>query len=134
VIVVEEPDEEPKIYEQQAYNDNIESKQSANNRSPVTHSPKFENCEHYRRSPIGSSSSTVRNNRRRKHKNKHHREKMDNELHIDEKDEQSEKMSSYSRPFEPPPRFPSHRPHPKEKDFRMRNDFSVPPNLTSQWV
>ncbi|CAF1536247.1 unnamed protein product, partial [Adineta steineri] len=143
VIVVEEPDEEPKIYEQQAYNENIELKQSANKQSPLSNSPKLDSCEHCRRSPIGSSCSTVRTHRRRKHKMKHHREKYDNELHIDEKDHQSEKVPSYSRHYDATPRFHLHQQPPppqqqqriygKEKDFRMRNDLSVPPNFNSQW-
>lgn len=61
------------------------------------------------------------------------REKFANETNKEPKEQPPEKMPSYSRQYEPPPRF-QQRPNPKEKDFRLRNDFSVPPNLNSHWV
>jgi hypothetical protein len=91
LIVVEEPDEEPKIYEQQVYNENIETNKDH---------------EQFQR----SSCSTIRSNRYKKTQMKYRRQK---------KDQQNDKSSrifptpSYSRHYQPPPRFQQR----KENDF-----------------
>jgi len=149
VVVVEEPDEEPKVYQQQAYNANIESKKAAASvitppMSPTMEfapSPKFEehcpprpHIEHHRKKHISppasyiSSSSTTRSNRHHRNKMKYRRQPIDNREEI--KSSRIFQMPSFSRQYQAtpiPPRF-------HQRFFHPNNDFNLPPNPNFQWV
>jgi hypothetical protein len=104
VIVVEEPDEEPIVYDQQVYNENIQSKQTTNIKSP--------------------SCSTIRSKKQPRNKMKYRRQTLNNETYQQE---------NQYRHYQPPPRF-QQRFYNKENDFRMRTDFSISRNQNNQWV
>ncbi|CAM4741588.1 unnamed protein product [Rotaria magnacalcarata] len=153
VVVVEEPDEEPKIYQQQAYNANIESKAAAASlitppMSPAqdevpqtqdenhsrTSSPRHRRTKHASPSVSQlSSASTARSNRRRKNKMKYRRQKLDNR--DEPKPSRACPMPNSSRqyPVTPtPPRF-QQRFFPRDHPFQMKSPFAPPTNLNFQW-
>ena len=144
VVVVEEPDEEPKVYEQQAYNANIESKQAAASMltppsSPQTmrstpQSPASIRTEQTQKKqeapPIShvSSTSTTRSNHRHHQRNK--------TKYRRQKDEQKAsnifQMPSFSRQYQAtpiPPRF-------QQRFYHPNQDFHPPqtPNPNFSWV
>ena len=138
IFVVEEPDEEPKVYPQQ---DNAKSTPS-----PLRESIQFDKQASSPRSPMVSSTSTVHAHRRRRNKTKYRRQNNDTppQHHPREQFNQKSRIfhaPSYSRYYEPapprqptpPPRFQQRFPM-KENDFRVRTDFSMPSNMSHQWV
>jgi hypothetical protein len=164
VVVVEEPDEEPKIYQQQAYNANIESKKSG---APVVSPPmsppmvspsstKFgERSRPSSRENMGtkffspppsqmSSASTTHSNRRQRNKMKYRRQQTENRDEL--KSSRIFQLPSFSRRYQPtvtpPPSRVQQRFFPTEHDFRKKSDFNLPPppppqappNPNVQWV
>ncbi|CAF0811218.1 unnamed protein product [Rotaria sordida] len=155
VIVIEEPDEEPKVYQQQVYNANIETKKATSSiitppMSPPMESvppPKLEDHsqpskrEHRRTKHMSpstsqmSSSSTTRSRRRHKNKMKYRRQQIDNRE--EPKLSHPFPMSSFSRQFQSTP-IPSsfqQRFYPRDNSFRMKTPFTIPtnPNPNPQW-
>ncbi|CAF0913968.1 unnamed protein product [Rotaria sp. Silwood1] len=154
VVVIEEPDEEPKIYQQQVYNANIETKRAtASIITPPISPPTMESVpqptledysqssirEHRRAQNISpsisqiSSVSTARSHRRHKNKMKYRRQHIDNR----EEPKLSQRLSrsSFARqyPSTPvPPRF-QQRFFPRDNDPRMKNPFTIPTNPNFQW-
>ncbi|CAF3783981.1 unnamed protein product [Rotaria sp. Silwood1] len=126
VIVIEEPDEEPKIYEQQVYNENINSKEKIQKINyPLVNISQTINDE---QSTIISSCSTICVNQHRKTKKKYYQENYDNEINK----KQNQKSSNYyhhhhhqqQQHYELPPRFQQQFLN-KENFFRMTNDFDI---------
>ncbi|CAF1200912.1 unnamed protein product [Adineta steineri] len=161
VVVVEEPDEEPKVYQQQAYNANIESKKAASSIvSPITspeldcpspekfeersRPPSFEHHLHHHHRYVSpppshiSSVSTSRSNRRHRNKMKYRRQPT--EPREEPKPTRLFDMPSFTRHYPPtttPPlsRF-QHR-FSTEHDLRIKNEFNLLPppssNPNVQW-
>jgi hypothetical protein len=151
VVVVEEPDEEPKVYPQQAYNANIESRRAAASVLTPPMSPDMESLspsksqerspppppstiEHQRKKPTSppvshmSSSSTARSNRHYKNKTKYRRQPPDTRDEI--RSSRVFHMPSFSRPYQAtptPPRF-------QQRLYNPNNEFNLPPNPNFPWV
>ncbi|CAF2523271.1 unnamed protein product [Rotaria sp. Silwood2] len=153
VVVIEEPDEEPKIYQQQVYNANIEIKRATASIITPPMSPPMEpapqptledhsqqsNRERRRTKYTSpsisqlSSTSTTHSHRRHKNKMKYRRQ------HIDNREEPKLShpfpMPSFSRQFQStptPPRFQQGF-FSRDNDPRMKNPFTTPTNSNFQW-
>ncbi|CAF1449846.1 unnamed protein product [Rotaria magnacalcarata] len=132
LVVIEEPDEEPKIYEQKVYNENIESKHKpAEFTYPLVDASKFAGHKQHQRPTPVSSSSTICLNRRQKNKMKYYQQNQNNETNKKNK-KQNKKPSNYhhhsqqqqqQQHYEVPPRFQQQFFN-DENIFRMTNNFS----------
>ena len=147
-MVVEEPDEEPKIYQQQAYNANIESKKAAAAAAAASHpspssSPALESptlSKSRQQSPAATieyqpkkqtsppNASHTRSHRAPKNKMKYRRQHNDTREEM--KSSRVFHMPGTSRPYQAtpiPPRFHQRFVHPNADFHRSSN-----PNF--QWV
>ncbi|CAF3418457.1 unnamed protein product [Rotaria socialis] len=136
LVVIEEPDEEPKIYEQKVYNENIESKHKPTEVTyPLVDASKFVGHEQHQRPTHVSSSSTICLSRRQKNKMKHYQQNQNNEMNKKNK-KQNKNPSNYhhhhhhpqqqqqqQQHYEVPPRFQQQFFN-NENIFRMTNDFN----------
>ncbi|CAF3113044.1 unnamed protein product [Rotaria sp. Silwood2] len=132
VVVIEEPDEEPKVYEQKVYNENINLKQKSKEVNyPLVNTSQLNDHEQNQRSTPISSCSTVCLNRRRKNKMKYYQQNLDNDINKNDK-KQNQKSSNYYHHYDLPPRFQQQFFN-KENIFRMTNDFDMPQNFNIHW-
>lgn len=156
VIVVEEPDEEPKVYQQQAYNENIQFKAASTSFITPPMSPRTEpspgsqdkdsmpplappnrRTKHSSPSISQLSSTSTNSELQRKNKMKYRRQKLD------KRDEpnlsRAFPMPSFSHQYRatPPPVPPSRmqqRFFVRDNNFPMTSPFQMPPNPNFAWV